>query len=123
MSPRWTAWLILPLAVLTGCSPRYHYVYTPPDSAEGRLCVNQCLNSQQQCETLNQNAYQQCQNNRNWAMQSYNQCLAYAPNKKARKNCSYPPTCSSPSSGQCETNYRSCYQSCGGRVDTLVEPD
>jgi hypothetical protein len=108
---------------LTGCGPRYLYTYTPPTTPEGRVCIMQCLNSQQQCSNYNQNLYQQCQNNRNWAMQNYNQCQQNAPDKKSRNHCMAPPACYAPSPYNCEENYRACYQTCGGQVETELLKD
>ena len=107
---------------LLGCGPHYQYAYTPPVSPEGRVCISQCLNGQQQCWNFNQNAYQQCENNRSWAMQNYYQCQDNAPDKKSRNRCMLPPACYSPSTYQCDENYRACSQACGGRVETFLVP-
>lgn len=108
------------VTLLSACGPRYKYVYTPPNSAEGRVCIAQCMNSQQQCWYFNQISYQQCLNHRNYAMQNYYQCRNNAPTKETRNNCFVPPACFGPNNYYCEEGYRSCYQACGGRVDAYL---
>lgn len=109
--------------LLIACGPSYHYVYTPPVSPEGRVCISQCTINQQQCWSYNQNLYQQCLNNRNWAMQNYYQCRNNAPDKKAQNNCWLPAVCYGPNNYYCEEGYRACYQACGGTVDAILEPE
>ena len=43
--------------VLSACSTT-EYVYTPPDSAEGRACVARCQDQQQACRRENERAAQ-----------------------------------------------------------------
>ncbi len=114
-----TVSLLIPAILLMGCGPTYQYRYTPPSSPEGRVCVSQCLNSQQQCWNYNQQMYWQCENNRTWAMQNYYQCRNHAPDQRARNSCWYPQGCYVPSSYYCDENYRGCYQACGGLVDAF----
>lgn len=118
-------WMILFLAglLLVGCGPRINYVFTPPPSPEGMVCISQCANSQQMCWSSNQNSYQQCINNRNWAMQNYNQCRNNAQNEQARNSCMMPPACYAPNNYYCEEGYRACYQACGGSVQAFEVPN
>lgn len=125
---RRSIWQRIPLLwvfalTLTACGPRINYAYTPPASPEGMVCISQCANSQQMCWNFNQNAYQQCLNNRNWAMQNYYQCRNNAPTKEARNSCYMPPACYGPNNYYCEETYRACYQACGGNVEAFVLPD
>jgi len=108
------------LLLLAACGPRYNYVFTPPNSYEGGACIDQCTSAKQQCWYYNQNAYQQCLNNRNYAMQTYYQCRNNATTKEAKNRCYMPPACYGPNNYYCEEGYRGCYQSCGGRVDAYL---
>lgn len=111
------------IGALTACGPKINYVFTPPASAEGRVCIAQCANSRQMCWSAGQSGYQQCLNNRNWAMQTYYQCRNNAPDNRARNSCWMPPPCYAPNTYYCEEGYRACYQACGGGVQAFEEPD
>ena len=117
---KWLGLLFWMAVLLGGCGPQYRYVFTPPPSYEGNICINECMNSQQQCVTLTQSSYYQCLNNRNYAMQNYNQCRQNADDKQDRNRCWMPPGCYAPSTYYCEENFRGCYQACGGRVDAYL---
>jgi hypothetical protein len=110
------------LAVLAGCGPGIRYVFTPPASAEGRVCASQCLNGQQQCRMFLSSQYQACQSRWNYEVQLYNQCRANAPDKHSRSRCGYPPACYYPSTYSCDEQYRACYQLCGGQVQAIEPP-
>lgn len=111
--------LLLMGLFLFGCGPRINYVFTPPSSPEGMVCISQCANTRQMCWGSNQSIYQECLNHRNWAMQNYNQCRSNAQTKEARNGCMMPPACDAPNNYYCEEGYRACYQSCGGSVQAL----
>jgi hypothetical protein len=103
-----------------GCAPPIQYVYTPPTTPEGRNCITQCLNNQQQCRFFKQSQYQECQNRYNYEMQMYNNCRSHAHDKHEQRNCLYPPACYSPSNYDCDEQFRSCYQICGGQVQAIM---
>lgn len=109
--------------LLVGCGPTINYVYTPPATPEGMVCISQCANSRQMCWSSNQNAYQQCLNNRNWALQNYNQCRSHSQTPEARNSCMMPPACYGPNHYYCEEGYRACYQACGGSVQAFEVPN
>lgn len=109
-------------ALLAGCGPGIQYVFTPPTTAEGRVCASQCLNAQQQCRFFENSQYQNCQSRWNYEVQLYNQCRNNASNKQSQRNCLYPPACYYPSSYACDEQYRSCYQLCGGQVQAITPP-
>ena len=118
--------VLLIASLLWGCGPKYQYVFTPPPTPEGRVCTSQCEIGKQQCYGFTQNAFNQCQMNHNMALQNYNQCRNYARNDrdgKGKNSCYYPPYTCNTSSYQCDENYRTCYQNCGGRVETFLIPD
>lgn len=105
---------------LFGCAPPIQYVYTPPASPEGRICAAQCMNSQQQCQMFLSTQYRECQYRWNYEIQLYNQCRRNSGDNK--NYCPYPPACYSPSTYQCDEQYRACYQLCGGQVQAIVPP-
>ena len=71
-------------SLLSGCGPRYQYIFTPPASPEGQVCTSQCEIGKQQCYGFTQNAFNQCQMNHNMALQNYNQCRNYARNDRGK---------------------------------------
>lgn len=109
---------IVMTALLTACGPYIVYDYTPPHSPEGRVCTAQCNNQRTYCQMSNQNAYQQCLNNYNQMMYSYNSCK-----QAGGQHCYHPPGCISQSNWQCDESYRGCFTSCGGTVTSHVVED
>lgn len=108
------------LAALTafaaGCGPTIRYVFTPPSSAEGRVCTSQCANAQQQCHSQQDASYQNCERQHDAAMRNYRAC-----EDAKGKQCQRPPSCYSPNRSDCENPYRACYTNCGGTIQTIVE--
>ena len=142
--------LLLALALvlgLSGCATEY--AYTPPVTAEGKACVQQCQATQgmcrdQQFQTASSarenclrtvehdfrhcqhdaaDAYAQCRED---ARQDYNGCLKYSNDRKAcrekpchQKIC-HKRTCASHIDySPCDKDFRACYQQCGGTVGIL----
>lgn len=106
------------VALLSGCGPIYdtQYTFIPPDDGNGRACVYQCENGKQQCEELEELKEESCEER---AEAEYARCEERIYRRKGRDpkwNECYRESCSSDSE-RCETNYRSCYQSCGGKVN------
>lgn len=108
--------LLVCVVLTAGCGPRIHYVYTPPASAEGRVCTSQCANAQQQCRSQQDAGYQACERQRDSAMRNYRAC-----EEAKGKQCQYPPSCYSPSRAECDNPYKACYTNCGGKIQTVVE--
>ena len=109
---------LLSALLLTACGPYVVYDYTPPHSAEGRVCAFQCNNQRGYCYQVNQNNFQQCQNNHNQMMWNYNSCK-----QAGGQHCVYPQACVQQSSWQCDEIYRGCFTSCGGTVTSHVVED
>ena len=93
-------------------------------------CVNACQATLQQCEGNASYVREQCLNR---AEDSYQRCEArktyQADPKKGWKspvcveNCvrCRRPHCAPANTRSCDTRYRQCFETCGGRVDKHVE--
>lgn len=117
--------LLLPLLglalLLGGCGPSVSYSYIPPTSDAGLHCVSQCNAEKRQCKTLAK--LQQRQDEALYQAQStaYNYCMQNS-DKKKRKSCPYPQR-NFDFGDDCQDEYRSCYQSCGGTIRRIVHQD
>ena len=127
--------MIAAALLLSACSTR-EYVFTPPDTAEGRACVAKCQTSQDACRR-NQDrraaeAQEACEvesarREAKCELQSdveYLACLKFARTDEERKACAptdcKQPSCSvSPDYGLCSSDYRVCFQSCGGTIGVI----
>lgn len=106
------------IVFLAACGPVYNtqYHFTPPESSEGRSCVFQCDNSRLQCRQLEEYRTEDCQRRSEFDQR---RCEDDIYRRKGREPKWYECGSSScsPDYDRCEQLYRSCYQSCGGRVD------
>jgi hypothetical protein len=106
------------LAALTafaaGCGPTIRYVYTPPQSAEGRVCTSQCANAQQQCHSQQNASYQNCERQHDAALRNYRAC-----EEAKGKQCQRPPSCYSPNRSECDNPYNACFTNCGGTIQAI----
>ncbi|MFN4262620.1 MAG: hypothetical protein ACK4IT_03100 [Thioalkalivibrionaceae bacterium] len=122
---RWAAIAMLTVValMLAGCGPIYstEYRYTPPAGEQARFCVAQCMNTRELCRiSAEQRAALRAAECRSEADRTYAQCLASAGTDEARSRCR-PRTASCSSSVQserCDADYRVCYQTCGGKVES-----
>ena len=136
--------LLVAAFIVTACATEYQY--TPPASEDGKRCVQQCQltqgscrNSQfqnasvaqQQCEsaavekvahcrTIADIEYDRCQQE---SQIEYQACLKYSNNRSAclrkscqKKHCSKPSCYLSANYEFCDSEFRVCYQNCGGKV-------
>jgi hypothetical protein len=109
--------LCFPATVLFGCGPIYDTTYTfiPPEDNRGQICTFQCENSKSQCIQLEEMKESNCQ--------SRSDAQRYICEERIRAQYGREPkwyecggeTCSA-DEARCESQYRSCYQACGGRV-------
>ncbi len=132
---------------LTGCAEKYRYV--PPTSEAGLQCVTQCLSiknacrerelenaraAQQECEKRSadeyleckiraEEEYAQCQEK---AKEEYIACLKYAGDRSScheeqceKEHCYERGCYESPDFRACDSDYRDCYQQCGGEVEVI----
>lgn len=106
------------LLFLVGCGPMYQteYIYTPPESSSGSACIFQCENSKQQCQQIQSMRSEDCERR---AEYEYQRCEDRIYDRKGRDAKWYECTRESctEDTERCEASYRSCYQSCGGRVE------
>jgi hypothetical protein len=101
--------LLMAISALLGCSPVYRtaYTYTPPTTADGKLCSMQCENTKIQCEQV---ADLKAENCRRDAKVEVENCK--------REGNKYCPEQACPADyGRCLERYHSCFGMCGGRVD------
>jgi hypothetical protein len=115
---------IFPLMLLlAACSPIYttDYSFDPPPSNTGRTCVLQCENSKLLCDQLVESRYDSCLQRAELQYQSCESRKIYkidydSGNTKCVQNCyCYRDSCSKDET-TCGTQYRTCYQTCGGKV-------
>ncbi|MCK5424200.1 MAG: hypothetical protein KAI89_02430 [Emcibacter sp.] len=120
---------------LSGCfGPQYRTVheFSPPESPQGRMCVNKCLDSKTYCERTGQQVRiqqkQMClQEEKIQAEMRYEDYLHVMEHKGEVAEKSYYDfyrkyNCNHINEGShdptCEANYRACYQNCGGQVQS-----
>ncbi len=108
------------LLVLSGCLGN-NYKFIPPQSFEGKRCVNDCLNMKQSCKN-------NCRSQKN--MCSLTKNVTKITNHSIRKNSLHNHDvfsndfsdfgangCNNYSCiSECEDDYRACYENCGGDV-------
>lgn len=108
--------LLALLFSVVSCGPQMqtNYQYFPPENPQGQACIFQCENSRMQCQHIQDMEYQRCQDR---AEDRYQRCEdSNEYRRKDDKQYCYREYCSSPDGERCDNSYRSCYQSCGGRV-------
>ena len=95
--------------LVSGCGPIYEtqYSFIPPEDDHGRSCIFQCENGKLQCERLEDMKKDQCEDRSD---RQYYRCQDRGEKYCYRESCSVDYE-------TCESHYRGCYQSCGGRVD------
>ncbi len=102
---------------LSSCGPIYDTVYdfTPPESNAGRACIYQCENSRGQCRQLEEYRADDCERRSDYEVE---RCEREIWRRKGREPKWYEcggESCSA-NLDRCDEQYRSCYQSCGGRI-------
>ncbi len=137
--------LVLMTIFLTSCATTT-YKYTPPTTEAGLFCITQCQNvrnacrnneankaesKREECKEESKEEYAQCRNDANIEYQEckhtadadYVACLKYSKDRNScqRVECSIPSCYKSscyenPDYRYCESDYRECYQQCGGDV-------
>jgi len=115
-------------ALATGCVKEY--TFTPPASESGRVCTQTCNTTQslcrqhaqeeandqyQQCLSVSEVALRQCKHK---ALIEYNACLRYAENRESchEDECEQDYCFNSANFDYCESDYRACFQNCGGVI-------
>jgi hypothetical protein len=113
--------LFLGLISLNGCGPMYNTEYSlvPPKSESGRACTYHCDSGKMQCRQIEELRVDRCQIQ---AREDDRECEARIRWDKGRSPKWYECGSSSCTADydQCDAQYRSCFQSCGGRVETTT---
>ncbi|MGD8332004.1 MAG: hypothetical protein PVJ49_21400 [Acidobacteriota bacterium] len=123
----------LPLALIAigcgaaaACGPVYktNYELTPPQTAEGRMCVTQCQQTKGACQSAGYDRYARCKSEqRAYAERKFNeyriqQLLLGQPIKKSQRSFYGGYSCSHEQSYKsgCEQDFVGCFSTCGGTV-------
>jgi len=104
-----------------GCGPMYQtdYNLVPPKTESGRACTYHCDTTKLQCRQIEQLRVDRCEMQ---AREDQRICENQIRWDKGRSPKWYEcggSSCSADNE-QCEAQYRSCYQSCGGRVESTT---
>lgn len=106
------------LMVLAGCGPEY--TYTPPTSAMGQSCVMQCQRTQTDCSNTERAKadikQSRCEED---AEHEHYFCLLYAKTDADRAKCEKPGCYEYADTAHCNTDFRACFQLCGGIIGIL----
>jgi len=109
---------------LSGCGPLYQtkYTYTPPTTWQGRQCVNRCINHKSQCQARCRIETQQCRSNAMEAARPQYRKYVRAQKRQGKavvmSLSDFADTNSCNDSCGCMTDYRQCYNNCGGTVNS-----
>ena len=114
--------LITQALLFSACSPVYKttFTYTPPETDAGKLCIAQCENNKIQCAQLEQMRYSSCQQQSDFDYHLCRSRRVYRYNHKGHRKCvsncyCYHRNCYQKTTA-CESNYRLCYEACGGKI-------
>ena len=110
--------LVITMILMAACATTN---YTYPTSPEGKACVSQCEVAKMQCEQMQTMKYNNCKQQEQLENERWTQCL----NEKryySWKICSLPSSKScglEPDISNCESQWKSCFQMCGGVITTV----
>lgn len=107
--------VLLVSVLLSGCQ-RMEYLYTPPETSGGLVCISQCASQREFCQVVSSTAESQCQNAYSLMMNNYYACRRGG----GGRNCQMPAICSPQSGGRCDESFRYCYTGCGGKVEARL---
>jgi len=111
---------VIAALLVMSCGPIYetNYRYTPPSDPLSRSCVTQCLADKGQCRNTAdlkaENQRLRCELD---ARDDYERCLTNSKGEQGRSSCNRRTCSDNAQYGQCEADYRTCFQSCGGIID------
>ena len=126
-------YLLMPLSfamMIAACSsaPTYKSVtYVRPDTMGGRMCIDQCKKSKEYCNDTCNLDYRACYNQMQIMAQREYDLYAQARLAKHLNIDMMPSDFEKPEkcddekkscSADCESPYNSCYEDCGGKVNT-----
>ena len=106
---------------LSSCGPVFNteYVLTPPKSESGRTCTFQCETVKQQCLQIEELQNQRCEDNSRNEQYNCEYNIRITKNREPKWYECGSDSCSVDTE-RCEQSYRSCFQSCGGKVDAIT---
>lgn len=125
----------LALAFVVACAlvePQYRTQvdYSPPNTSEGQMCLNQCDANSMQCENNARSDYDRCeadlvlrdkecvreaQEARNYCIRNNAPACDLSYSNKLASCRQFMPTCKIETRA-CQRQYDTCYQRCGGEV-------
>ena len=110
------------LLLLAGCGPIYDTRYdliAPTDDA-GRFCTVECERISSDCRQAAERKQERCERDNREAKSEYESCRRkHSENANKRCGSSAPNNyCASPQLAGCDSDYRRCFQNCGGEVQT-----
>lgn len=112
---------LLFLVAIAGCGPIYdtRYTFEPPRSAEGRACTFQCNQGKLQCQQIEDLNKDRCEQESRRNQQDCEYNIRITKNRSPKWYECGSDSCSA-DYDRCEESYRSCYESCGGRVNATT---
>jgi len=106
------------LTLALGCASRpvyqIKYDYLAPESAEGKVCTQQCETAKTQCEATVNKEFEQ---ERLKLQQSYQQCLLTQSSSRSPILCNDSSQAIKHDYSNCLAGYKGCFEHCGGRVE------
>ncbi len=111
------------MTLMSGCSSTgTKYIYSPPTSVDGRVCVDECIQSKMTClKHCNRTDPQCIENAEDKAHADYDayvgqQSQLNLPLTKTLQSFHHLEQCKSTGCA-CESDYQVCYQLCGTRTE------
>ena len=132
-----TSTMLAATLLLAACS-HTEYIYTPPETPEGKACVERCQAKQTTCrkdqDLKAEKQVARCEDEAHRremmcnvrAPIDYASCIKLAKTDGERaacrlEDCTQPACQAAPTYGICENDFRICYQSCGGTIRAIEE--
>jgi len=110
--------ILFSLTLALGCasSPVYQiqYDYLAPESAEGKVCTQQCETAKTQCEEAVNKEFEQ---ERLKLQQAYQQCLLTQSSSRSPILCNDPSKAIKPDYSNCVVGRKGCFEHCGGKIE------
>ncbi len=100
---------------LSACVTSQNYLYVPPQSAEGRQCVESCKQAQDACIAQEEKILADCEKRYRFDQRLYGDC-SYAHGSAIEATCISPQVCAPPNTIKCKNDFNACYAACGGEV-------
>lgn len=109
---------------LASCGPVYQTTYDlqPPDTPEGKICANQCVQIRQTCEQNCGFEYDRCMDREyREADRRYHDYVRERkrenkPIERSRSSFVYSYSCNDSCTDECDVRQRQCHSTCGGEI-------